>query len=200
MEEEKHPGLWLYEEGMAYWDGYDFKIRDKERGQIMIEASASSGLPIAVAYCHYRGWNGLEEDDKKAVEMFIKIETETNGNEWAQYLLGECFQHGRGTDQDQKKALELYIKSAEQGNSSSTYKIGVCYDNGFGCDENKTKGFEWCQKSAKMGHRCSMYSVGFYYEYGQGVTKDLNKAKAWFARSAAQGFDQAQYKLDRLNQ
>jgi TPR repeat protein len=45
-----------------------------------------------------------------------------------------------------------------------------------------------------------MYSVGFYYEYGQGVTKDLNKAKLWFARSAAQGFDQAQYKLDRLNQ
>ena len=199
--EEKHPGLWLYEEGMAHWDGYDFKIRNQERGQIMIEASASSGCPIAVAYCHYRGWNGLERDFEKAVEMFLKIETETNdGDHRAQYLLGECYQNGRGTDQDQIKGLEMYTKSAEQGNISSTYMLGVCYDNGFGCVQNYIKGFEWCEKSANLGHRCAMYSVGFYYEHGDGVMKDLNRAKKWFTRSAAQGFEQAQYRLDRFNQ
>ena len=55
---------------------------------MMIEASASSGYPMAVAYCHLMGWNGLEKDEKKAFEMFLKIEKETNGDHWAQLMLG----------------------------------------------------------------------------------------------------------------
>jgi len=58
----EHAGQWLYEEGMAYWDGLNFKIKDQNRGQLMIEASASSGFPLAVADCHYLGWNGTEKD------------------------------------------------------------------------------------------------------------------------------------------
>ena len=66
MEEEKHPGLWLYEEGMGYWRGSDFKKIDDARGRMMVEASASSGYPTAVAFCYFHRWNGLEKDDKKA--------------------------------------------------------------------------------------------------------------------------------------
>ena len=80
----------LFEEGMAYFVGVNFKEKDPKRGQLMIEASASSGFPMAVAYCHYWGWNGMEKDYKKAFEMCVKIEQETNGYHWTQWLLGEC--------------------------------------------------------------------------------------------------------------
>ena len=75
-----HPGQWLFEEGLAYWYGSDFKIEDDKRGQLMIEASASAGFPMAVAYCHWQGWNGLNEDNKKAFDEFVKIEKDMNGH------------------------------------------------------------------------------------------------------------------------
>merc|ERR1711865_196418 len=119
---------------------------------MMVEASASSGCPMAVAHCHYAGWNGLEEDRKKAFEMFLKIEKETNGDHWAQYMLGICYQYGRGTDRDQNKAVEFYTKSADQGNILAMNNLGFCYNNGFGCDQNFTKAFEWYEKCAKLGY------------------------------------------------
>ena len=134
-----------------YWCGSDFKKEDEERGRMMIEASASSGFPMAVANCHYQGWNGLEEDEKKGFEMCLKIEKETNGDHWAQCMLGECYENGLGTDQDHNKKFEFYTNSAEQGNSLAMNNLGGCYVNGWGCDQNYTKAFEWFEKKCKVG-------------------------------------------------
>ena len=167
---------------------------------MMIEASASSGCPMVVAHCHYYGWNGLEMDEKKAFEMFLKIEKETNRDHWAQYMLGNCYHYGYGTAQDYNKGFEFYSKSAEQGNTLAMNNLGYCYQKGFGCDQNDTKCFEWYEKSAKLGSSSGMYNVGVYYEIGQGVTKDLNKAKEWYTKAAVQGDEDAQAQLDKLNQ
>jgi len=78
-----HPGQWLYEEGCAYWNDFDFKKIDNKRGQLMADASASARFPMAVANCHEYGWNGLKIDRKKAFDEFVKIEKETNGYHWA---------------------------------------------------------------------------------------------------------------------
>ena len=102
----EHPGQWLFEEGMAYYHGFDFKKEDTKRGQLMIEASASSGFPMAVAYCHYQGWNGMQQDRKKAFDMFVKIEQDTNGYHWAQFLVGSCYHFGLGTNENDSKAVE----------------------------------------------------------------------------------------------
>jgi hypothetical protein len=61
-----HPGQWLYEEGCAYWNGSDFKKIDEKRGQLMVEASASAGFPMAIACCQYMSRNGSKKDLKKA--------------------------------------------------------------------------------------------------------------------------------------
>ena len=165
----------------------------------MIEASASSGYPIAVAFCHLCGWNGFKQDFKKSFEMCLKIEKDTNGDHWAQYMLGYCYKNGYGTDQDADKGFEFYTKSVEQGNSSAMNSVGVCYSNGKGCDQNETKAFEWYEKSAKLGDSHAMYNVGICYKNGRGVTKDLNKAKEWYTKAAAQGHVKSQEKMDKLN-
>ena len=167
---------------------------------MMIEAAASSGCPIAVAYCHHCGWNGLEEDEKKAFEMCLKIEKETNGDHWAQFRLGSCYQYGHSTDQDHNKGFEFYTKSAEQGNIIAMNSLGFRYYNGEGCDQNFTKAFEWQEKSANLGYSNAMYNVGACYEDGEGVIKDLNKAKEWYTKAAAQGDADAQERLDELNE
>ena len=149
---------------MAYWHGSDFKMEDTELGQMMMEASASSGVPMAVAHCHYWGWNGLEQDIEKSFEMFLKIEKETNGDHWAQHMLGVCYRNGFGTDQDHDKTFKFFTKSAEQGNSLAMNSLGFCYDNGVGCDQNEDKAFEWCKKSAKLGNSSAMCNVGCWDE------------------------------------
>jgi TPR repeat protein len=195
----EHAGQWLYEEGMAYWLGLNFKKFDRKRGRLMVEASASSGFPLAVAECHCWGWNGMERDWKKAFEMCVKIEQETNGYHWAQNLLGECYRYGCGTDQDVTKAVEWHTKSSEQGHSLAMNNLGYCYEHGQGCDQNDTKAVEWYEKSANLGCITAMSNLGTMYQYGRGVTKDLTKAREWYTKAAAQGCANAQTRLDRLN-
>ena len=145
----EHAGQWLHAEGCAYSYGSTFKKKDKKRGRLMIEASASSGFPLAVAECHNAGWNGMEQDHKKTFDLCVKIEQETNGYHWAQYILGDCCYHGNGTDQDYIKAVEWWTKSSEKENSVAMSELGFCHEKGHGCDQNDTKAVEWYEKSAK---------------------------------------------------
>ena len=195
----EHVGQWLYEEGCAYFYGSNFKKKDVKRGQLMIEASASSGFPMAVAFCHYAGWNGMEKDCKKGFEMFVKIEQETNGYHWAQYFLGDCYLYGTGTDQDYTKTVEWYTKSSEQENSIAMSNLGLNYEKGHGCDQNKTKAVECFEKSANLGYSAAMFNLGACYEDGDGVTEDLNKAREWYTKAVAQGQPNAKTELDQLN-
>ena len=199
-EEEKHPGQWLYEEGMASFYGSDFKKQDSERGQMMIEVSASSGFPMAVAHCHYFGWNGLEEDEKKGFEMFLKIEKETSGYHWTQRSLGVCYRIGHGTEEDYDKCFEFETKAAEQGLGLAMHGLAICYKIGQGCEKNDTKSFEWHEKSAQLGDSYGMYWCGVSYKDGTGVTKDVNKAKEWLTKAVAQNNADAREALDELKE
>jgi len=193
-----HPGQWLFEEGFAYLHGSNFKMMDKKRSQLMIEASASAGFPMAVAYCYYEGWNGLKKDDKKAFDEFVKIENDTNGYHYAQFMIGRCYHYGQGTVKDMVRAAESYTKSAEQGISNAMCTLGYFYSNGLGVTKDLTKTFELYKQSALLGHSMGMFNLGVYYQYGVGVAKDVNKAKEWYAKAAAHGNTKAQTELNRL--
>lgn len=84
-------------------------------------------------------------DRKKAFDMLIKIDKETNGFQWAQYELGSCYETNWGASKDTKKAFEYYSLSAEQGNSLAMSRLGYCYLRryhfGTGTDLNYTKAF-----------------------------------------------------------
>ncbi len=58
---------------------------------------------------------------KRAFEWYLKSAEGENSK--AQYNLGGCYYHGRGTDKDMKRAFEWYLKSAEGGNSNAQFKI-----------------------------------------------------------------------------
>jgi len=154
---------------------------------------------MAVAFCHHWGWNGAEQDFKKAFDMCVKIEQETNGCHLAQYMLGANCYFGQGTDQDHTKAVEWWTKSSEQENSFAMCNLGYCYEKGEGCEKNQTKAVEWYEKSAHLGNCVAMCNFGICYEEGDGVTKDFNKAREWYTKAAAQGHAGAQTDLDQLN-
>ncbi|MFL2801194.1 MAG: tetratricopeptide repeat protein [Paracoccaceae bacterium] len=55
-----------------------------------------------------------------------------DGNEKAQYFLGEIYYKGKGIPQDYKKALKWYTLSAKQGNNVAQYNFGIMYSFGLG--------------------------------------------------------------------
>ena len=118
---------------------------------------------------------------------FAKIEQETNGYHWAQYLLGDCYRCGYGTDQDDTKAVEWHTKSSEQENSSAMSNLGYYYEKGQGCDHILTKAVEWYERSANSGYCAAMFILGTCYNNGRGVTKDVNQAREWYTKAVAQG-------------
>lgn len=75
----------------------------------LVERALASGDFLACGYYYYQ-WS---VDLTKAFEYFTKSAME--GDEYAQFLLGECYYHGDGTPQNKEKSLEWYAKSAEQG-------------------------------------------------------------------------------------
>lgn len=62
---------------------------------------------------YYCNGYGVEKDEVKAVEWFLKAAEK--GNAVAQYNLGICFRNGYGVKKDDEKAVEWYIKSANLG-------------------------------------------------------------------------------------
>jgi hypothetical protein len=189
----------LFEEGLALYWGLDFKKMDMKRGQLVIEASASAGFPMAVAYCHLTGWNGMKKDQKKAFDEFVKIEKEMNGYHYAQNLIGHCYDFGQGTEKDVTKAVEWYTKSTEQGNCTAMHNLGISYELGEGVDQDMTKAFELYEQSALLGNSTAMYNLGNCYKCARGVLKDLEKAKDWYTKAAEKGHVNAQRVLDELN-
>ena len=131
--------------------------------------------------------------------MFVKIEQETNGYQWAQYMLGDCYYHGhRGTDQDYTKAFEWLAKSSEQENSMAMSSLGICYQKGQGCDQNHTKAAELYEKSANLGLGVAMVNLSKFYQSGTGVVKDVNQAQEWMAKAVAQGYSPNVSKADTI--
>ena len=168
--------------------------KNQQRGRSMIEASATCGFPMAIAYCLTFGWNGKEKDMDKAYEMFVKIDP----YHWAQDMLGVCCRCGFGTSQDYTKAVAWFTKASEQGNSCAMNNLGYLYQHGHGCDQNHTKAVELFAKSANLGYSVAMCSLANCYEEGRGVTKNANQARAWLTKALAQGDETAQHALGRL--
>ena len=186
---------------MAHRHGMDFKKIDDERGQLLMEASASSGFPMAVAHGYLWGNQGFKQDEKKAFDMFVKIEKDTNGYHWAQFMLGVCYSLGGGVDQDVAKAIGWFNKSIEQGNSVAMNYLGSCLlmDIGYGLvlwTYSKPKVFGLLEKSAHLGCAGAMLSMGDWYwryvkwfQVKETKTETINKTRAWYTKAAAQGSD-----------
>src|SRR6266511_6460200 len=84
---------------------------------------------------------GTENDlDQKAAE---------NGDKFAQYNLGRCYELGIGVEKDEFKAFEHYRKSVENGYDKAQNILTFLYENGSGTEKNLEKAIYWYNKAAE---------------------------------------------------
>ena len=82
--------------------------------------------------CLYMCGNGVEKDEKRAVELFFRADAENDGLEEAQVALGDAYREGRGVDKNMNEALNWYAKAADADNERAFLRLGNIYEKGDG--------------------------------------------------------------------
>ena len=105
-----------------------------------------------------------KEDYAKALEWFEKA---ANMDNTGAYLkLGEYYQKGQGTAQNDAKAAEWYLKAAREGEDKGMLEYGRYLLNGAeGVEKNEEEAIVWLTKAAEKGiTTANSYMGDYYYE------------------------------------
>lgn len=126
---------------------------------------------------YYVGIYGVREDTAEALKWYRK--TFEQGNAYAKYRLGKCYDEGIGVEDNYTKANSLYKealaefeKMAEAGNAKAQLYVGFCYEKGRGTEKNLKAAFEAYKKSAETGYFLGQYELGYCYYWG-GVRRSI---------------------------
>lgn len=130
---------------------------------------------------------------RKTLEL--RRAAEATGDPQIEFILGTCYDSGRGISRDMTQALQWFRKSADQGYDAAQYKLGCCYNGEGGYPRDTGKAVMWWGKAAAQGYADAQYCLGLSYFAGEGVGRSPSDAALWWARAAAQNHPDAQYYL-----
>jgi len=138
----------------------------------------------------YAGYDeGLSAYNKKDFATALK-EMEplaSQGNAFAQKILGNMYADGHGVPQDYKEAVKWYRLAADQGYALAQYNLGIMYSYGRGVPQDYKEATKWYRLAADQGDADAQYNLGIMqynlgimYSYGHGVPQDHEEAAKWF--------------------
>ena len=70
------------------------------------------------------------------------------GNNAAQFKLGQIYRDGKGVKQDYAAAVVLFTKAADQGNAQARYNLGLMYFLGQGVTQDYVQAHKWLNLAA----------------------------------------------------
>ena len=117
------------------------------------------------------------------------------GDAHAQFILGLCYESGRGVSKDAAQAIKWFRRSAEQGFDEAQYTLGCCYNGDDGFPRDTGEAANWWGKAAAQGYADAQYCLGLSYFMGEGVAKNPSEAAKWWKKAAEQDHADAQYFL-----
>ncbi|XP_068553780.1 death ligand signal enhancer isoform X2 [Anas acuta] len=123
----------------------------------------------------------------------------------AQFNVGLCYEHGRGTEKDLEKAAFYYYRAASSCHPMAQYRYARCLlchspENEW---HRLQKAVSFLEQAAVAGlteDAQSRYHVGVCYEKGLGVQQSLAEAMRHYRQSAAAGNRSAQERLQVIQE
>ena len=132
-------------------------------------------------------------DMSTAFHVFERLAEQ--GNATAQFYLGDMYDYGKGTHEDDAAAVRWYRMAAEQGHAEAQNNLGWMHANGHGVPEDNAEAVHWFRMAARQGHAWAQNNLGLVYANGHGVPEDDAEAVCWFRMAAGQGLAEAQNNL-----
>lgn len=125
-------------------------LDDTQSTQALAKARELAGKGDAQAQ-YYLGRMHWQQDEYAKALPLLQAAAE-QGHAEAQFLLGQAYQHGRGTVQNFRAAQEQYAKAAEQGHLDAEYQLGIFHRDGLAAPPNKEAAYIWLNLAAAQGH------------------------------------------------
>ncbi len=153
---------------------------------------------VCLGMCYYHGGNGLEKDEKKAYEIFLKapdvcskkfyLKVIEDNDLSSMYMLGIFFSidYSVFITYDEY-SFYFYSLAAKNGHMKATLELAKCYHFGIGVKRNYKEAYELFTQLNNKGNIDAAYYLGKYYYYGCYVRKNLNKAVSFFRKAAQEG-------------
>jgi len=111
--------------------------------------------------------------------------------------LGECHEHGIGTDRNPTEAVRLYRLAADSGLAEALSRLGHCYRTGVGVEQDFSKALKLYREASDQNDPAGQNGLGLCHEKGLGVLQDHGMAAQWYRRTAEKGNAEAQFSLGR---
>ena len=177
-------GVELYERFQAALVAED--AAEKERAAEYLQQAADAGHALAMCRMGQRLMASGKPEDVSAGVEWLKRAAET-GEAEGLYLLGLCYDQGRGTEKDANRAVECWQGAAAKGFAPALVTLGMAYANGYGgLEKSIEKAVENYEQAASLEDARGYYSMAVCYDQGKGVEKDAAKAVAYARRAAEQ--------------
>lgn len=114
----------------------------------------------------------------------------------AQFLCGQMYRQGIGTEQSDKRALTWYKRAAKQGHLDSQLLCAAMCEEGRGTDVHLKRALQWYEQAARQGSVDAQLKCGWMYFQGRAETRNPKKARYWLEAAAAGGNQEARKLLE----
>jgi TPR repeat protein len=194
-------GRKLYEEGMVYYYGLDYKTIDKPRALLLFQASRDAGCKVALVRERMYEANLSNEDKPKILNDLKEIGTSTPYHH-VDFYIGLWYQWGWGGEEKKNQAVAWLEKAAHNGNTHAMFNLGANYANGnLGLTQSFTNSNELYALAADKGNAQARFNLGFSYRLGRGgLAIDFNRCVELWEQSAKQGHVKAHVSLGDMYQ
>jgi TPR repeat protein len=145
------------------------------------------GSQVLLAMMYLTGDSGYRKDEALAAHWFELAATQ--GNPYAQKMLGDIYAEGRGVPRNPRLAADWREKAAKRGNVDAQCLLGKMYLYGEGVDKDQGKAEKWLNRAATEGNSEAQYLIGkLHYTYSSSA-EEREAAGNLLAKSAAQGYE-----------
>lgn len=133
-------------------------------------------------------------DYEAALTSFLQAAEQ--GHVEAQFLCGQMYRRGIGTEANDRSALIWYKRAAKQGHLSGQLACASIYEDGRGTEIDLKRSLSWYEQAAKQGSVEAQLKCGYMYYGGRAETRNPKKARRWLESAAENGSEEARKFLE----
>nr|WP_304259827.1 HD domain-containing protein [Phascolarctobacterium succinatutens] len=184
--------------GFYYSDGVVVE-QDEEKALKLFLQPALEGYKFAMlraGSAYYYG-SGTEPNYFKAL-LFLMPLTEDEDDDFPEacYIVGRCYQFGKGIDEDQEKAFDYLAMAADAGFAPAQTALADAYLEGdLGLETDYKQAHDYYLKAAEQDFMPAFNGLGITYLHGLGCRENVAIGMQWLAKGAHAGDANAQKNL-----